>query len=216
MALFREAATAPAGSRVLDLACGDGRHLAPLRDSGYRPVGLDLSKPLLERAGDREGGNWPLVRGDMRWLPFRRDSFSAVLLFFTSFGYFDDPADDRRVLAEARRVGRPGAALLLDYLNAPHVRRSLVPEDTRVVEGRTVRQWRRIEGDKVIKTIEVEAGEAGEEPEVYEERVRLYEPSELNGLLGDAGFRLRGRYGDYGGGPVTPDAPRLILVAEAR
>lgn len=212
VALFLELAELPPGSRVLDLACGAGRHLAPLREAGLRAVGLDLSGPLLDRARSRWTGL--LTRGDMRELPFRDGAFDGAVQFFTSFGYFRRREEDLRVLSEVRRVLRPGGAFLLDFLNAERVRRDLVPEDVREVGGRTVRQRRRIEGDKVVKEIRIEDPEGGGQ-ETFRERVRLYEPDELAAMLEGAGLRVRARRGGYGGEPFDADAPRLLLAGEA-
>lgn len=213
--LFAEASGLEPGSRVLDLACGAGRHLAPLEEGGYRPVGLDLSAPLLRRAREEPGAGARLARGDMRRLPFRDACFGGVTLFFTSFGYFEDPSDDLRTLREARRVCAGGGALLVDYLNAPRVRRTLVPEDRKTVAGRTVTQTRRIEDGFVVKRIEFEAEREAGEPRVYRERVRLYEPDELEGLVREAGFRPERRYGGYEGEAHEPDSPRAIVLARA-
>jgi SAM-dependent methyltransferase len=150
----------------------------------------------------------------MRRLPFRAGSFGGVVQFFTSFGYFDSREEDGRVLEEVRRVLRPGGAFLLDFLNAGQVRREMVPEDVREIDGRTVRQRRRIEGDRVVKEIEID-GRGREDPETFRERVRLYEPDELVSMLEDAGLRVRERRGDYGGAPFGKEAPRLLLAGEA-
>lgn len=210
--LFRRVAGRGSGRRVLDLGCGAGRHLAPLASAGWRPVGLDLSEPLLGRAAGTFDG--PLVRGDMRAVPLAEGSVDAVVQFFTSFGYFERRADDRRVLGEVRRVLAPGGTFLMDFLNAARVRDELVPRDERTEGGRTVRQRRWLEDDTVVKRIEIEE-EGEEEPRVFHERVRLYEPSELERLMDDAGLRVRDRFGSYGGDAFEADAPRLLLVGEA-
>lgn len=212
VALFLELTEPARGERVLDLACGAGRHLRPLEEAGLRPVGLDLSRPLLRRAGERWNG--ALVRGDMRVLPFPGGAFGGVVQFFTSFGYFRSREEDRRVLEEVRRVLCPAGGFLLDFLNAGRVRRELVAEDVREIGGRTVRQRRRIEGDTVVKEIEIDGG-GQEGRETYQERVRLYEPGELASMLEQAGLRVRQRRGDYGGAPFDEAAPRLLLAGEA-
>lgn len=205
----------PDGGRALDLACGGGRHLGPLRSAGWRPVGLDLSRTLLGRARGRAGGGPGLVRGDMRSLPFAAGAFSAVAQFFTSFGYFATREEDAAVLEEVARVLRPGGCALLDFLHAAHVRRTLVPEDETTVAGRRVRQERRIEGDAVVKRIEIGPGGPGGPERVFHERVRLYEPEELEGMMDDAGLGVTERRGDYGGGDLGPGSPRVILLGRA-
>ncbi|MFQ5889901.1 MAG: class I SAM-dependent methyltransferase [Gemmatimonadota bacterium] len=212
--LFLRAARPP-GNRILDLACGAGRHLRLLREAGLLAVGLDLSMPLLRLARSSQP-NALLVRGDMRDLPFADGSFAGVTSFFTSFGYFDTPEEDRRVLAEVRRVLSRGGTFLLDFLNAGAVRASLVPEDSRMIGGRRVRQHRRIEDEVVVKQIEIERLGGRGPPEVYHERVRLYEPEELEEMLVAHGLAAAGVYGEYSGATFGPSSSRLILTGSAR
>ena len=112
VAFIRENTEIPSKGRILDLACGHGRHLRALKAAGHQGIGLDLSRELLVEGQSHEVA--PVVQGDMRRLPFADDAFSAVLSFFTSFGYFptseEDPADPRGGAADSRtrRVVRPG------------------------------------------------------------------------------------------------------------
>ena len=203
-----------AGLRVLDLACGTGRHLQQLRRAGLNATGIDLSLKLLTKAKARPGVPDTLVRGDMRTLPFANDAFDGLVSFFTSFGYFLTPEEDRDVLAEMRRVLRAGAPFLLDYMNASWVIDRLDPETEGVINGRRVKQNRWIEEDQVFKRIEIERRDGGP-PEVYHERVRLYRPDELETLLRDARLRPESRYGGYDGTAFDEDAPRLLLMGTA-
>lgn len=71
--------------RVLDLCCGNGRHMGHLLRRTPHVTGLDYSRELLAAARDTLGPEAALVRGDMRALPFD-GVFDAVTSFFTSFG----------------------------------------------------------------------------------------------------------------------------------
>ncbi|MEE9206834.1 MAG: class I SAM-dependent methyltransferase [Gemmatimonadota bacterium] len=199
------------GARVLDLACGAGRHLRPLEQAGHAAFGLDLSWPLLAEARVRQP-KARLVRGDMRWLPFRSGAFEAVTSFFTSFGYFATPEEDRLVAGEIRRLLRPGGVFVLDFLNAGRVAAELVPHDVQTVGGATITQRRTIENGIVIKRIVVERQGAREE---FEERVRLYGRDALEGLLERSGLRTDRALGDYTGEAFAADSPRLILFGHA-
>lgn len=211
VALYRERTGIGAGARVLDLACGAGRHLQRLRAAGLRATGLDLSAPLLRAALERPGLAGALVRADMRALPFRDASFDGLVNFFTSFGYFHSPDEDLGVVRELRRVLRPGASFLMDYLNAARVIEHLDPESVSHVRGTRVRQLRWVEGDQVFKRIEIGGG-AGQAPEVHHERVRLYAPGPLRELLRANGLQVRELFGTYDGAPFRPDSPRLLLI----
>lgn len=215
VALYRERTGLPAGARVLDLACGAGRHLQRLRAAGLRATGIDLSAPLLRAGRARPGVAGSLVRADMRWLPFGAETFDGLVNFFTSFGYFLTPAEDIEVLREIRRVLRPGAPFLMDYLNAGWVIDRLDPESEGEINGTPVKQTRWVEGDQVFKRIEIGGG-SGREPEVYHERVRLYSPDALRALLREQGLDATITFGGYDGTPFGGDSPRLLLIGRTR
>jgi SAM-dependent methyltransferase len=194
---------------VLDLACGAGRHQRTLCDHGWWTVGLDLSPSLL-RAARAEDRTAPLVRADMRELPFADGSFALVVNLFTSFGYFRDDAQHRRVLLDVARVVRRGGWFVLDYLHAAQVRESLVPRDERTVGSVTVEQEREISTDGRFVRKMITIGDLGR---TFVERVRLFEPEELVALCNDAGFHVDAVLGDYDGSPLGPESPRAILFA---
>jgi SAM-dependent methyltransferase len=193
---------------VLDLGCGAGRHTRVLFERWWT-VGLDLSLALL-RVARRESPDAPYVRADMRDLPFAGESFDLVVNLFTSFGYFEDDREHARVLSCVRHAMRPGATFVIDFLNATQVRRELVPYDERVENGITIEQRREITADDrfVQKTITLR--DKGKE---YMERVRLLSATDLERMLGDAGFTIERLFGDYGGGDWTAESPRTILFA---
>lgn len=212
--LLRETSPSP-GTRVLDLACGAGRHARALAERGLRPMGIDLSAHLLREAR-RRSPSIPLVRADMRRLPLAPASVPVLTSFFTSFGYFESEAEDRSVLAEMRRVLEPGGTVLLDFLNAARVRATLEPRDERVVGHRHVTQIRELveDGRVVRKRILLRpADDPDATPREFLERVRLYPPAELAAILEAEGFRIRSRFGDYDGSPLRESSPRAILLA---
>ncbi|MDB4880107.1 MAG: SAM-dependent methyltransferase [Gemmatimonadetes bacterium] len=194
---------------VLDLACGAGRHQRMLTDRGWWTVGLDLSPSLLRtaRVADRDA---PLVRADMRALPFATASFGLVVNLFTSFGYFRDDEQHERVIRQVSRIVRPGGWFVLDYLNAPQVRDTLVPRDARLVGTTLVEQEREITSDGRFVRKTITLGELGR---TFVERVRLFEADELADMCLRAGFALDAVFGDYSGGPLEPASPRAILFA---
>ncbi len=201
---------------VLDLASGAGRHLLEFQRRGVKAVGLDLSKTLLKQA--RAGSPALLVaEGDMRYLPFADDAFQMVANFFTSFGYFAEPEEDEKVLAEIRRVLRLDGCFMLDFLNAERVRTGLVAKDERLLNGRLVVQERRLEEDGkiVVKKIQIHGHESDDSVSTFHERVRLYSPDELQVILHRAGLEPESTFGDYSGTPAGPDCPRYILTGRA-
>jgi SAM-dependent methyltransferase len=207
----------PESGLLLDVGCGGGRHLRALRKRGRVAVGLDRSWPLLREARRLFGLEPRLVRGDMRNLPFRDRAFAGVLTMFTTFGYFGSREAHVRLLAELARVTATAGTLILDYLNALHVRENLVPDSSRIVDGHHVREQRSIvedeEGERVIKETEIrDAG--GRVVDRLREDVALYRHETLSDMLGGSGWRELAALGDYAGNPFTSRSDRLLIVAE--
>jgi SAM-dependent methyltransferase len=198
-----------AGWRVADVGCGPGRHAALVERSGVSYVGLDLSAALLRRA--RAVTRAPLVRGDMRHLPFRARSFSAVLSLFTSFGYFEDDAEHDATLRGMVGALAPGGWLVLDFLNASHVRATLAgapSEPVAAPAGATVLKRLSSDGRFVVKDITLASGAR------HVERVRLLSATDLTAMVARAGLVVRALLGDYDGAPHDPGTPRALLLAQ--
>ena len=114
--------------RILDLACGYGRHALLLAERGFDVVGLDLSGDLLAEAryrASQRGLTIDFVQGDMRRLPFQAE-FDALINVFTSFGYFED-AENAQVLEEAAKCLRPQGRFLIEMINRDGILRNFQP-----------------------------------------------------------------------------------------
>ncbi len=105
--------------RVLDLACGHGRHARALSPEVGLLVGLDRNPAYLERA--RHSGA-ALVRGDLRALPLKAGSFDAVYSWYSSLFMYDD-AENARCLAAAVALLRPGGRIVVHHDNPARLRR---------------------------------------------------------------------------------------------
>jgi ubiquinone/menaquinone biosynthesis C-methylase UbiE len=107
-----EAVDLPAGSKVLDVACGNGNAALAAARRFCRVTGLDYVPALLERARERAAGDrlpLDLVLGDAEALPFAEASFDAVL---STFGVMFAP-DQERAASELCRVVRAGGTIAL-------------------------------------------------------------------------------------------------------
>jgi SAM-dependent methyltransferase len=191
---------------VLDLACGMGRHMQELAAAGYHAVGCDLSFVLL-RTGMSEYGAMPLIRADMRQLPFCTASFGALVNFFTSFGYFSSESENRQVVSEMGRVLAPGAPFLFDYLNVHRELEQLVQHETRVTPFGEVaiERWFDKHDRSFNKRITI-----GQKR--YLERVRGYDLPEISTMFAANRLTIRAAFGDFVGNPFDERSPRLILV----
>ncbi len=203
-----------AGAKVLDLCCGVGRHSLELARRGFRVMGVDRTAAYLERArkqAEAEGLNVEFVQDDMRAF-CRPEAFDAAINLFTSFGYFEDPEDDRRVVINVYRSLRSDGAFLMDMAGKEVVARVFQErgwheEDGIILleERKVSNSWGWIENRWII----VKDGEKRE----VKISLRLYSAVELSALLKECGFAGVDVYGDVKGAPYDHTAKRLVAVA---
>ena len=175
----------PPGSKVLDMACGRGRHARWFHSAGMKVTGIDISVESIE-AAEKLVPQAEFHVHDMRE-PFAQAEFDAACCLFTSLGYFDDLQDDRKVFAAAWHALRPGGRFVVDFMNSPLVISQLVQEERIVRNGAEFNVVRSVENGKIVKRITVKA--EGKEHE-FVEQVQALLPEELTDLARDAGFEL--------------------------
>jgi SAM-dependent methyltransferase len=201
--------------RILDLACGQGRHSIDLARRGYQVTGLDHSRYLLEVAAQRAAAAGVTVRwveGDMRQpVPVPGDYDVAVNLF-TSFGYFADDADDLMVLRAVAGVLRPGGRFLLEVLNGEWIMHTFAEREWIPFGEATVLEQRRLDRDRRRMEVDRTIVRDGHE-EKTSHMLRLYSGRELVVLAKRAGFDVVQLYGGWDGELLTEDSLRVVAVA---
>jgi SAM-dependent methyltransferase len=208
----------PADARVLDVPCGQGRHAHLLAEAGFRVDGVDLSEELLQRA--RERGTGPTLkyhRADMRDLPDAWiERFDALVNLFTSFGFFTDPADDRRVLSEVARVLKPGGMLIWHGGSRDGVMARFLERDWwQTSDGTLQAQERSFDALSGILTVESRwFGPAG--PGRREHRIRLYTATQFAELCAGVGLIVEEAYDGWSDRPLNRRSSEMLLVARKR
>ena len=205
----------PVGARILDCPCGQGRHAHLLAEAGYLVEGVDYSSTLLAAARKRGTGRaLRYTRADMRKLPARlAGRFDAVLNVFTSFGFFADPADDRRVVREFARVLKPGGVLLWHGGSRDGVSARFLTRDWwRTRDGTLVAQERSF--DPLSGFLTIESHWRGRSTHGRRDhRIRLYSASHLAELLRDAGLVVEAAYDGWSDRPLRRRSSEMLLVA---
>jgi SAM-dependent methyltransferase len=201
------------GSRVLDLCCGYGRHSRALADCGYDVTGIDGSEYLIEKAKEEYGcENTHFIHLDMRE-EYPKAPYDLVVNFFTSFGYFDDEAENQLVFKRVFDALKTGGYFFFDFLNSDFLKENLVPETVSTEDTAEITQKRRIENGHVIKDIFIQ--EDNQKTLHYEERVRLYSGEQLINMLETARFTIEKTFGNYSGDEFLKEkSKRFIAIAK--
>ena len=204
------------GAAVLDLACGHGRHSIELARRGFRVTGLDASEPSLARARETAAQaevevDWVLA--DMRDLD-EQERYHAVVNLFTAFGYFEDEAEDARVLTNVARALKPGGAFLVDTINQAALLGGFRPLSWQELENGTLflesREYDLRRGRTLAHWLLVRPDGSRDE---LSHSLRVYAYHELGRLLTGAGLDIDGDWGGFDGAELTRDAWRLIVRA---
>ena len=205
----------PAGARILDLACGQGRHAHLLAEAGFDVDGYDLSKDLLAIAKKR-GTSRTLryKRGDMRRLPVTwRKRFDAVVNLFTSFGFFADARDDAKVIRECARVLKPGGVMVWQGGSRDGVMAKFLPSDWWETKDGTIiaqdREFDPLSGFLTIKS----KWQGRKRTEHREHRIRLYTATRMAELMLEAGLVVEQSWESFSDEPLTRTSSEMLLVA---
>jgi SAM-dependent methyltransferase len=202
--------------RILDLACGHGRHANELAARGHQVTGVDVSAEFLRQARDEAKKRQlriEYVQQDMRQLDWT-DRYDVAVCLFTAFGYFSDEQNEE-VIHRVAKALCPGGVFLLDVQNRDAYVRRMVPSAICERDGNFMidrHHFDVLSGRTITRRTYIRDGKQSEAPFF----VRLYNLQEFQRLFDDAGLDLEMAYGDWEGSPVSLETKRLIVTARKR
>lgn len=203
------------GARVLDIPCGVGRHAVEFATRDFEVTGVDVTEPYLDTAAERAAEadtNIEFVHADMR--EFRRSEvFDLIVNVYTSFGYFEDRADDERAARNFYESLRPGGQLVMSLTSKELLARDFTERTWAESDGVYLIEEHEIQDDwswMENRWVVVADGDLRE----YSVSHRLYSAYELGELLRSVGFSCVNAYGNFEGADFDEDAERLVVVAE--
>jgi SAM-dependent methyltransferase len=199
---------------VLDLCCGQGRHSLEFARRGFVVTAVDRTAAFLGEGGrraDAEGLRIELVQEDMRRF-FRPNAFDMAMNLYTSFGYFDDPQEDRNVLLNVHRSLHPDGTLVMDLIGKEVLARVFRERDWNADDGaiclremKVSQDWGWIDSRWILLK--------GTSRQEFSISHRLYSGTELAKLLRECGFVSVRILGDFAGAPYDHKAKRLVAIA---
>lgn len=198
----------PEDAKILDLACGKGRHSMYLNTLGFDVTGADLSENSIAEASAAANDKLHFKVHDMRE-PFE-EKFDAVFNLFTSFGYFENDEDNLTTLKAIKDSLSEYGFAVIDFMNANYVINNLVPEEVKTVEGIDFHIKRYVKDHHIYKEIDFE--DKGQKFH-FTEKVKALTLSDFEQMMEEAGIYLLDVFGDYKLRKFYKnDSERLIMI----
>ncbi len=197
--------------KILDLACGSGRHSIFLNSLGFDVTGVDLSPNSIETANKSKNDRLKFDVHDMREV-YQEEGFDFVFNMFTSFGYFDSNEENIKMIQSIEKTLKPEGVFVLDFFNADRVKRELVKQEIKEIDGVQFELTRELVDGKIIKHIEFTEQN---EQFSFREEVQAIDLEEFQQLFSQSGLKIIATFGDYFLNEFShQNSERLILIAK--
>lgn len=196
-------------TRVLDLACGKGRHARILNDLGMTVKGVDLSENSIKEASKYQNDTLTFEVHDMREI--LNEEFDAVFNLFTSFGYFDCLLDNAKVIQCIHKMLREKGLLVIDFMNSKRVVEKLISQESKIEDGIHFQIERRHDGKHIYKDIQFHHDNRNWH---FTERVQSLLKLDFEELLNENQFEILSTFGDFDLNEFDENnSDRLIIIA---
>lgn len=199
-------------SKILDLACGKGRHAYFLAKKGFNVTGLDLSEQSIAWA--KKEYNLPNLKFDVHDMRdiYNENSFDFLLNMFTSFGYFNSHTENQKVVNSMYAQINDSGTIVIDFLNIEKALKKMVPTEKKEIEGITFNISKNIENNNIIKKIEFCHNNIDYS---FTERVEMLTLIDFKKYFTTAGLELKEIFGSYNLDPFDEkESDRLIMIVK--
>jgi len=209
--------------RVLDLACGYGRHALALARMGYDVTGVDITPAYVEDAREnaaREGLPARFIQADIREVTFEGE-FDAVLnMADGAIGYLEDDAENLKIFDVVARALRPGGRHFMDICSADHAEKYFPKKHWEA--GQKALALAQFGWDPATRRMtyagwEIPYGQPAQKPASKMEDadpIRLYSLAEVKEILTRRGMMLTATYCDFHGNPATDKELQFLICSE--
>lgn len=209
------------GERILDLACGFGRHSIELAARGFSVVGVDITKDYIEYADQtarQRNLDVRFILSDIRELSFVEEFDVVINMGDGAIGYLENDAENLKIFDVIARALKPGGKHFMDIMNADYAEHHFPCQLWD--EGETCLTLSKFEWDTTTKTmlygqVDYAYGQVLSKPNLEEGNpTRLYGLSETRSILQERGMILRDSFADFEGQKSSADSIQLMVYSQ--
>ena len=198
-------------SKLLDIACGKGRHATYFNSLGFDVVGVDLSPNSIASAKKNENATLQFEIHDMRKI-YQKNHFDVVTNLFTSFGYFDNVQDEQKAIGAMASNLKSGGLLIIDFMNVKKSITNLIASEQKTIDGITFDISRKVENQHIIKDVHITDSKKEHH---FQEKVKALTLADFSDFITNAGLKIIDIFGNYKLEKFNAQtSDRLIIVAK--
>ena len=207
--------------RILDLACGFGRHSLELARRGYAVTGVDITAEYVSYASEqarKEGLNANFICADVREANFCSEFDVVLNMADGAIGYLENETENRKIFEVVSAALKPGGRHLMDIMNGDYARTHFPCKlwDSGD-KGLTLSQFEWDDGSKTLIYGQKSFlfGEILQKPEILEgNTIRLYTLYEISQIFSSLGMRVNQSFADFSGKRLTENDIQMIICSE--
>ena len=181
------------GSKLIDIACGKGRHATYFNKKGMNVVGVDLSPNSIASAKQNENNNLQFSVHDMREV-YKENHFDIVTNLFTSFGYFENKDDEQKAINAMAKNLKSDGVLIIDFMNIKKIIANLISSEKKTIDSITFNIKRSMQNNHIIKDIEIIDDT---ETQHFQEKVKAITLSDFSAFVSNVGLNIIDIFGNY-------------------
>lgn len=207
--------------RILDLACGFGRHSLALARKGFSVVGVDITKAYIDDAinsAEAASLNINFILSDIRDLRFKNEFDVVLNLADGAIGYLENDEENINIFDIIANALRPEGKHFMDICNAEHAEHFFPKRNWEVGSNAlslSEFDWDRKKRRMLFGGYEVIFGETARNPETLEaDSIRLYSKAELEGILQQRQLTIIDTYSDYSGKEASFKELQLMVYSK--
>lgn len=204
----------PTNAKMLDVACGKGRHSKALADMGFDVTGIDLSIASILEAKQNETNQLHFFTHDMR-LPFWINYFDVAFNFFTSFGYFKSQREHNNAIRSIAQSIKHNGLLVIDYLNVAFEEKQFQNDVEKVIDDLHffVNKWH--DDTHFYKQIQVQDCHTKLPINLSTERVAKFLLKDFQQMLVSQNMQIQQVFGNYNLADYDAQtSERMIIIAK--